>query len=524
MHKFSWLRILRIWVSVVFLILIALIFLDLVQWIPHSMINGILWPQFTPSLMRFAVSAGFAASGFLLFVILTLIFGRVYCSSVCPLGTVQDIISKIRRRFFKQKPLKYSKANNFLRYALLTAIVVSFLAGTSLLINLLDPYSNFGRIIGNLVRPLFQSGINVTAGLLEQQDVFWLPKKDIKGIHTASIFFASGFLLLVGWMSFFRGRLYCNTICPVGALLGLLSSVSRYRISLDKQACNSCGSCSKVCKAQCIDVKKKEVDFSRCVTCFNCLDVCPSDGVQYSLVRKQTVSSPVLQQAPADRPRRDILRAFLLFSAFAATKAFATRLTGGEKPTTIPEDKKLVATPPGSVSHDHFNQQCTACHLCVSVCPTQVLQPSFLQYGLHGFMQPYMDFHSGFCNFECRLCGQVCPTDAIKVVVPEQKKRIQTGIAHFMKENCVVYTDKTDCGACSEHCPTKAVNMVPYEGNLKIPEVNDKICIGCGACEYACPTRPYRAIFVEGNAIHQTADEPVQEEIEIRETLEDFPF
>ena len=524
MHKLSWLRFLRIGISIVFLLLTGMIFLDLVQWIPQRLINAITWIQFTPSVIRFAVSAGFAASGFLLFLILTLLFGRIYCSSVCPLGTLQDIISRIRRRFFKQKPLKYVKAGNLLRYSILVLTVITFLAGTSQLVSLLDPYSNFGRIMGNLVRPLVQAGSNFTAGLLEKQDIFWLPKKEIKGIHTASIAFASGFILLVGWMSFFRGRLYCNTVCPVGALLGFFSSKSRFVISLDKQACNSCGQCSKVCKAQCIDVKNKEVDFSRCVACFNCLDSCPSDGVRYAVKAKNAVTVPGKAEIPAVEPRRTIIRAMLLFSAFATSKAFATRLTGGEKPTSVPEDKKLVSTPPGSESHDLFNHHCTACHLCVSVCPTQVLQPSFLHYGLQGFMQPYMDYHAGFCNFECDLCGQVCPTDAIKAVLPDQKKRIQTGIARFLKENCVVHTDKTDCGACSEHCPTKAVNMVPYENGLKIPEVDDKICIGCGACEYACPTRPYRAIFVEGNAIHQTADEPVQEKIKIRETGEDFPF
>lgn len=524
MHKFSWLRTLRISISIIFICLTSLIFLDLAQRIPLRIINSVTWPQFAPSVIKFTVSAGFAASGFLLFVILTLVFGRIYCSSVCPLGTLQDIISRVRRRLIKQKPLKFTRARNVLRYVILAIIVISFIAGTSLLISFLDPYSNFGRIMGNLVRPVYLLGSNGVAGLLEQQDLFWLPKREMKGFQIASVAFASGFMLLVGWMSFFRGRLYCNTICPVGALLGLFASASRFKISLDKQACNSCGQCSKVCKAQCIDVKNKEVDFSRCVVCFNCLDVCPSDGVRYSMTGKSAVSPGDKQKTSDNMPRRTILRAFLLFSAFASSNAFATRLKGGEKPTSVAEDKKLVSTPPGSQSHSAFNRNCTACHLCVSVCPTQVLQPSFMQYGLQGFMQPYMDYHSGFCNFECDLCGQVCPTDAIKAVLPEEKKRIQLGKAHFVKENCVVYTDKTDCGACSEHCPTKAVNMVPYEKKLKIPEVDNKICVGCGACEYACPTRPYRAIFVEGNAKHILADIPVQEKIKIKETTEDFPF
>lgn len=524
MHRLSWLKTIRVVVSLIFLILTTLIFLDPAQWIPASLINAITWPQFVPSLLKFIGSIGLSALGFLLFFILTLIFGRIYCSSVCPLGTLQDVISWLRKRFFEQKPLRFVKAGNILRYSVLVMVAVLFLFGFSLLLNLFDPYSNFGRIMANLTRPVFLLGGNGMAGLLEKQDLFWLPKTEFKGLHTASIAFASGFLLLIGWMSAFHGRLYCNTLCPVGTLLGLAARFSLFKIKLDKLACNSCGSCSKVCKAQCIDVKSKTVDYSRCVNCFNCLGECPSDGVLFTFkLKSQNLVIETGQDVSLNK-RRILIKAFLFSTAFLSVKAYATRITGGEKPTEIPEDRTLVSTPPGSESHDHFNRYCTACHLCVSVCPTQVLQPSLIQYGLQGFMQPYMDYHAGFCNFDCDLCGKVCPTDAIKLLAPELKKRAQVGKAIFIKENCVVYTDNTDCGACSEHCPTKAVNMVPYKDRLTIPEVDDKICIGCGACEYACPTKPYRAIFVEGNAIHQMADEPVQEDIILKETVEDFPF
>ncbi len=524
MHRLSWLKTIRVTVSLIFLLLTTLIFLDPAQWIPAWLINAITWPQFIPSFVKFIGYASLSAFGFVLFIIIALFFGRVYCSSVCPLGTVQDAISRIRRRFFKLKPLRYAKASNVIRYSVLFLVVVSFILGTSLMLNLFDPYSNFGRIMANLIRPGILLGGNGMAGLLEKQDLFWLPKTEFKGLQTASIAFASGFFLLIGWMSAFHGRLYCNTLCPVGTFLGLISRFSLFKIKLDKLACNSCGSCSQVCKSQCIDVKTKTVDYSRCVSCFNCLKVCPSDGVLFTYpVRIDTSFSDNRPEGNSNK-RRTLIKAFFISTAFLSIKAYATRVTGGEKPTEIPEARTLVSTPPGSENHLHFNLNCTACHLCVSVCPTQVLQPSLLQYGLQGFMQPYMDYHAGFCNFDCNLCGKVCPTDAIKLLVPEQKKLMQIGKAKFVKENCVVYTDNTDCGACSEHCPTKAVNMVPYKDRLTIPEVNDKICIGCGACEYACPTKPYRAIFVEGNATHKLADKPVQEKLKVKETLEDFPF
>jgi ferredoxin len=147
-------------------------------------------------------------------------------------------------------------------------------------------------------------------------------------------------------------------------------------------------------------------------------------------------------------------------------------------------------------------------------------------YGLKGMLQPRMDYITSFCNYDCTLCGEICPTGAISPVPLEEKKLIQLGKAKFVKENCIVETQKTDCGACSEHCPTKAVKMVPFEGfpKLTIPEVTEDICVGCGACEYACPTDP-KSIYVEGNVIHQQAKEPKQEELDKDvDYKEEFPF
>jgi ferredoxin len=199
------------------------------------------------------------------------------------------------------------------------------------------------------------------------------------------------------------------------------------------------------------------------------------------------------------------------------------------RPSTIPEKITAPVSPPGSGSIAHFTSICTACHLCVSACPSRVLVPSFLQYGLSGMMQPRMDYHAGHCNYDCTVCLNVCPSGAIVPLTPEKKKLTQLGVAKFIKENCVVYTDNTNCGACSEHCPTKAVDMVPYlntaSKRLVIPEVNPDICIGCGGCEYACPTKPHKAIYVDGNRVHKLAEQPVEKKIDEKvDYKEDFPF
>ena len=167
--------------------------------------------------------------------------------------------------------------------------------------------------------------------------------------------------------------------------------------------------------------------------------------------------------------------------------------------------------------------------LCVSACPSRVLVPTFLEFGSLGMMQPRLDFHAGHCNYECTICMNVCPSGAILPLAVENKKLTQLGVAKFIKENCVVYTDNTDCGACSEHCPTKAVDMAPYPNpankRLKIPEVKPEYCIGCGGCEHACPTKPYKAIYVDGNPVHKLAKKPVVKNIEEKvDYNEDFPF
>ena len=520
--NFLYLKRARVLISILFFILTSIIFLNINEWLTTKISGAITYLQFAPSLVKFLSVAGFSALGFVFIVAITFIWGRVYCSSICPLGTLQDIVSYLSRKISKKKNHFLLKPYSVIRYSILALTIIFLLSGSIFLLNLLDPFSNFGRIISNLIRPIVLYLSNFISGILESVNLFFISPADLKNIDFISVAIGTTVLLIVVVFSYKRGRLFCNTICPVGTLLGIFSKFSVYKIAIDESNCKSCNLCERECKAGCIDKINKVIDFSRCVSCYNCFNACHSEGIVYVNTLKTNSS---IQQTDNDDRRRVFLKSLLVYFASLSGLSLAQIQIIPKKESTVPVYKKFPVSPPGSQSIAQFTSSCTACHLCVSACPTQVLQPSFLEYGFLGIMQPRMDYHTSFCNYECVICSEVCPTGAIKNILPEAKKLNQLGKAVFVKDNCIVYTEETACGACSEHCPTKAVDMLEPHKNLKAPKLNDKICIGCGACEYACPTKPYKAIYVEGNPIHLIAEKPkvikLEEKIDLKE---DFPF
>lgn len=518
------LKTLRVATAVAFLALTAFLFLDFRDIGARNLADGVLYLQFVPSLLNFLQVATLGAAGFLVVLALTLLFGRVYCSTICPFGTLQDAVSRLARK--KRRRYAFAKPHNAIRYTILALTALLFLAGSGLLLNLLDPFSNFGRILSNLVRPVVLAANNLAAPVAEMLGSHAVYRVQWPAVAPASIGVALAMLLTAGWLSARHGRLYCNTLCPVGTLLGLVTKGSLLRIRVDGRACVECGRCERVCKAGCIDFKAGTVDVSRCVGCFNCLAAC-RDNALHLMPRPR----PSLRTGQENPGRRKFLIGLAAGGlGLTATGAEAALPPGfvQSRPTTIPEKRTCPVSPPGSQSIEHFTSRCTACHLCVSACPSRVLAPSLLDYGVSGMMQPQMSFMAAHCNYDCTVCLNICPSGAILPLTKERKQRTQTGVAHFIKENCVVYTDNTNCGACSEHCPTKAVHMVPYLNangrKLVIPEMNAAICVGCGGCEHACPTRPHKAIWVDGNPVHKVAEKPVIRELKQPDVAEDFPF
>ncbi|HPQ33347.1 MAG TPA: 4Fe-4S binding protein [Tenuifilaceae bacterium] len=530
MSKLFTLKRLRQVIATIYFLLFTFIFIDFSNFFSSSFINEILYFQFTPSVLKFLRVGGWLATGFLVVTILTALFGRVYCSVLCPLGILQDLMARFRA---KKSRYKYLVPWNIIRYSTLAIVVIFALFGFLFLLNFLDPYSFAGRIFSDIVRPLYYWGNNLLVKVLGLFDSYALHHVPFKGMPWQGMIITATLTLVLFIVSVRWGRIFCNSFCPVGAVLSLISRYSVFKLQIDKSACTLCNRCARDCKASCIDVKNQSIDFSRCVACYNCIDSCNEGGIGYSFAFKLKQE---LGKEIEDKSRRNFLAVssgmILGTSLIGKTiKSLATvKSEGAEKASksrvagAVYNERSAPITPPGSYSLNQFLNACTACHLCVSVCPTHVIQPSLKEYGFFGLLQPHMDFHSGFCNFDCTLCGEVCPTGAIRPLQIETKQRTQTGIASFHKANCIVHVDGTDCGACSEHCPTKAVHMVPYKG-LFLPEVREEICIGCGACEYACPTKPYKAIYVNGNAEHQVAELPEKYDDKPQESdMEEFPF
>jgi ferredoxin-type protein NapF len=522
-------------IRIVLSILVMLLFIQLFIGIDAALLQPasefFLRLQVLPSLLRFlALFFTISGLGFLVVFLLTFFVGRVYCSSICPLGTLQDVITRAANLFKKKKRRKFVYSSNrkrMLRYGVLALTLVLWLSGSLFLVNLLDPYSNFGKLSVTFLQPAYIWLNNLLSGALEARGSYAVSPLAGKVLPWEVVLVSGGILLTLVIMASLRGRLFCNTLCPVGAMLGLIAAKSRYQIAFREAACNACGRCERVCKAECINSKTREVDPSRCISCFNCFASCHNGGLTYlsfSDVRAQKNRSGRQEEMGGQEQNK---RRFMLglVSALLSIPLLkkAGLAQGNNQPGMVPTGTLHPVTPPGSVSHDHFTGNCTACYLCVSVCPTQVIVPSFFDYGLEGFMQPKLDFQRSFCNYDCVRCTEVCPTGAITRQTREDKQRIQIGVARFMVESCIVMVDRTDCGACSEHCPTKAVHMVPFNG-LFLPEVTPDLCVGCGACEFACPTEPYKAIYVESNLLHQEADPPSEGEGPRESEMEEFPF
>ena len=546
------LRKIRITLAAICFVAVTLLFLDFTGTL-HLWFGWLAKIQFLPAVLalNFVVIA--------ILLVLTLLFGRIYCSVICPLGIFQDCVSNLSsRRKGKKARFSYSKEIKWLRYGVLVLFVIALIAGLNSLVALLAPYSAYGRMVQSLLAPVWQWGNNLLAWIAERQDSYAFVTKEVWLKSLPTLIVAAVTFIVVVVLAWRNGRTYCNTICPVGTTLSFFSRFAMFRPVIDKSKCKSCHACERKCKSACIDIDNHRIDYSRCVDCFNCIDSCRLGALKYrfawgrgvgsgstgaktpqnapvgskmtsdeskngqnrSSAAPTPVAEPVVRQgSPTIEATDNGRRAFLVGGAAviggsllpsipmrAEDEEIKDKKRDGGFAEVLPKkapNRKTPITPFGSESVEKFYKHCTACQLCVTVCPNNVLRPSSR---LEHLMQPEMSFEKGYCRPECVKCSEVCPAGAILKITPEEKTEWKVGTAGVDYDLCVVNRDGVSCGNCARHCPVGAIRMVKKnpedEKSPRIPSVNEEKCIGCGACENLCPSRPISAITVNGYSVH----------------------
>mgnify|MGYP002515934849 CR=1 FL=1 len=522
------LRKVRIVLATIFFIDVTLLFLDFTG-VLHLYLGWMAKIQFIPAVLalNFGIVAGL--------LLLTLLFGRVYCSVICPLGVMQDIISWIHGKAKKKNlyRFKYRRPLTALRYTVLVAFIAAMALGVTSIAALIAPYSAYGRIATELFAPVYRGCNNLLSMIAEHFDSYAFYSTDVWIKSVPTFIAAVVTFVLLATLSWKWGRIWCNSVCPVGSLLGLVSSFSLFAPIIDKGKCRNCGLCGRRCKSSCIDTSNHRIDYSRCVACMDCISTCRDGAIKYRFrygkkpvpaeadgngvgsEAANTTGTRVTAGSPANGTRREFIKATAVaVGAAVATEALRPveaaaqqmKVDGGL--ITLPQKKvphrETPLKPAGSGSLKQFTDHCIACQLCVSACPNRVLRPST---ALETLMQPEMSYEKGYCRPECTRCSQVCPAGAIAGVTREEKASIQIGHAVVDYGSCIANVEDKKCGNCARHCPVGAIRLVKKNpddpDSVRIPSVNEERCIGCGACEYNCPVSPTSAIHVEGHEVHK---------------------
>ncbi len=355
----------------------------------------------------------------------------------------------------------------------------------TLQIGLLDPIALTVRSMTTSVLPSVHKG---TEGVYTESREYWYA-------WVVGLIFI-GFLV-ANW---FIPRFFCRAICPLGALLGVFSRFSLWRIDRDPVRCTDCDLCLKNCEGA--SDPHKDLRKSECFVCLNCIEDCPHDALQFRFLPRKAseITSPVVGR-----------RALLMAGLFGVIFFPMARLSGGVKKNF---DKRVIR-PPGSVAEDEFLRRCIKCDQCIRVCPTNVLQPATFEAGLEGLWTPIMISKMGWCELNCTLCSQVCPTGAIREISIaeklgvgpfESKGPIKTGTAFYHRGRCLPWSMDTECVVCEEVCPTspkaiftrniEIINRWGHTIELKRPYIDTDKCIGCGICEHECPVKDDPAVYV----------------------------
>jgi polyferredoxin len=427
----------------------------------------------TTVLSAHAVETAFYYS--LIVIVLTVFLGRVFCGWVCPLGTLNNMVGALARKRKTALPLTLHRW----KYYVLVFLLASSLFGMQL-VGVMDPISLLIRSLSLSVYPLVSAGFSGLSDAL-----YSLPSESLRGgVDVVGTLFVAVLAL-----NLVERRFWCRYLCPLGALLGVMSRHAVLKRSVS-EGCDDCGDCASVCQADAAPDLKEGHLAHECFFCGNCDDVCPENAVSFGF-------SGARGKGSLDLGRRRVLT-----SATAGILAVPLLRIG---PESVRAHPKLIR-PPGSLEEREFLKRCVRCGECMKVCITSGLQPTLLEAGLEGIWSPVLVPTMGYCEYRCTLCGQVCPTGAIEELAIEKKVKVRIGLAMINKNRCLPWSHRTPCIVCEEVCPTpkKAIwfekeSMEDREGNtleLQLPVVDPELCIGCGICETKCPVVDRPAIYV----------------------------
>ena len=461
-----------------------------------------LFSRLDPLLMLSATLAGRAlVSGVALAgvtLLLALLFGRVWCGWLCPLGTVLEWLGP-RRSSAKAPPERW----RVLKYLLLFAIVLAAILGNQTLL-IFDPITILNRTLTTAIWPALRFAVVETETILYQFPVLWGPLDAIHGaliqplfqevqpVFTLTVLIGLLFVGLVA-LNWWAERFWCRYLCPLGGLLGLLSKLSLVRREVSDD-CAQCARCTHQCPTATINpVDNYRSDPAECIVCFDCLTDCTRAGIGF---RWQLPAWRPARWQDYDPTRRQVLAAMGVSVAGVAL--------AGVEPITQRQPATMIR-PPGAHSAD-FESLCVRCGACVRVCPTQGLQPCLFEGGIQNVLTPRLVPRLGYCSFNCNACGQVCPTGAIAPLRLEEKQQVVIGLASIDRDRCLPWAYDTACIVCEEVCPVadkavqlEEVEVVNSQGEkvfLQRPRVVKDLCTGCGICEYQCPMGGESAVRV----------------------------